>query len=90
MLPTIDNIFVNNLDLVLSGNIITDLRDHFTQFCIMHSTLFKNRFHCSKVRDYSRYDEALFNNDTCKLTGWPCSPNPEMIPTNSFSLFIIG
>ena len=45
MLPTIDNptlidiIFVNNLnDLVLSGNIITDLSDHFTQFCIMHST----------------------------------------------------
>ena len=44
----IDNIFVNNFDdLVLSGNVITDLSDHFSQFCIMHSTLTKNRLHCS-------------------------------------------
>ena len=64
----IDNIFVNNFnDLVLSGNVITDLSDHFSQFCIMHSTLTKNRLHCSKIRDYSRYDEALFNNDISQI-----------------------
>ena len=46
----IDNIFVNNFhDLVLSGNVITDLSDHFSQFCITHSTLTKNRLHCSKI-----------------------------------------
>ena len=84
----IDKIFVHNLnDLVLSGNVITDLSDHFSQFCIMHSTLTKNRLHCAKVRDYSRnYSTMIF----CRLTGWPCSPKPEMILTNSFLLFIIG
>ena len=64
----IDNIFVNNLnDLVLSGNVITDLSDHFSQFCIMHSTLTKNCLHCSKVQDYSRYNEALFHNDILQI-----------------------
>ena len=34
----IENIFVNNPDLVLiSGNIITDVSDHFSQFCILKS-----------------------------------------------------
>ena len=34
----IDNIFVNNPNQVLiSGNIITDVSDHFSQFCIMTS-----------------------------------------------------
>ena len=34
----IDNIFVNNPDQVLiSGNIITDVSDHFSQFCILKS-----------------------------------------------------
>ena len=33
-----DNIFVNNPEQVqFSGNLITDLSDHFAQFCIMKS-----------------------------------------------------
>ena len=85
----IDNIFVNNLnDLVLSGNVITDLSDHFSQFCIMHSTLTKNRLLKSKITlaTMRLYSTTIFY----KLTGWPCSPKPAMIPTNSFLLFIIG
>ena len=35
----IDNIFVNNPEQVLiSGNLITDVSDHFSQFCILTST----------------------------------------------------
>ena len=34
----IDNIFLNNPDQVLScGNIISDISDHFSQFCIFRS-----------------------------------------------------
>ena len=35
--PTlIDNIFINNPDqVVASGNIISDISDHFSQFCIL-------------------------------------------------------
>ena len=105
MLPTIDkptriyrdsatlinNIFVNNLnDLVLSGNVITDLSDHFSQFCIMHSTLTKNRLHCSKIPDYSRYNEALFNNDILQID-WLAllaqasnDPNKQFLPPQGF------
>ena len=36
--PLIDNIFVNNPNQVLiSGNIIIDISDNFSQFCIMTS-----------------------------------------------------
>ena len=39
----IDNIFLNNPDQVLScGNIISDISDHFSQFCIFKSMKEKN------------------------------------------------
>ena len=84
----IDNIFVNNLnDLVLSGNVITDLSDHFSQFSIMHSTLTKNCFHCSKVRDYSRYDEPLFNNDILQIDWLVLLAQAANDPNKQFSTF---
>ena len=86
----IDNIFVNNLnDLVLSGNAITDLSDHFSQFCIMHSTPTKNRLHYSKVRDYSRYDEALFNNDILQIDLLALLAQAGNDPNKQFSTFYI-
>ena len=84
----IDNIFVNNLnDLVLSANVITDLSDHFSQFCIMHSTLTKNRLHCSKIQDYSRYDEALFNNDISQIDWQALLAQASNDPNKQFSTF---
>ena len=55
----IDNIFVSNLeDNIISGNIVSDLTDHFSQFCFLSSP--KKLFdHLSKkrlVRDYSQTD----------------------------------
>ena len=39
----IDNIFVNNPEQVsLSGNIISDISDHFSQFCLIKSTKASN------------------------------------------------
>ena len=34
----IDNIFVNNIENpILSGNIVSDVSDHFSQFCIIQN-----------------------------------------------------
>ena len=84
----IDNIFVNNFnDLVLNGNVITDLRDHFSQFCIMQSTVTKNRLHCCKVRDYSRYDDALFNNHILQIDWLALLARARNDPSKHFSTF---
>ena len=43
----IDNIFISNLeDYITSGNIISDLTDHFSQFYFLHSdkTIFKHNY----------------------------------------------
>ena len=52
----IDNIFVNNPEQVqLSGNLITDLSDHFAQICIMKSVREKpTKLKKHKVHDYSQ------------------------------------
>jgi len=40
----IDNIFTNNPDqVVVSGDIISDISDHFSQFCIVKSIMDKIR-----------------------------------------------
>ena len=39
----IDNILVNNVKgTVSSGNVVSDVSDHFTQFCIFHSCMNKS------------------------------------------------
>ena len=39
----IDNIFVNNPDKILaSGNVVTDVSDHFSQVCVIKSAIDKN------------------------------------------------
>ena len=59
----IDNIFVSNPeDNIISGNIISDLIDHFSQLCLLISPQ-KLYDHLSKkrlVRDYSNYSETSF------------------------------
>ena len=66
----IDNIFVSNLDdNIISGNIISDLTDHFSQFCFLNSPQ-KLYDHLSKkrlVRDYSNYSETSFLCDLSRI-----------------------
>ena len=60
----IDNIFINNPDqIVASGNIISDISDHFSQFCILKSMRDKVKKNKSKVRDFSRFSRDSFNAD---------------------------
>ena len=49
----IDNILVNRIDFKLSsGNIVSDISDHYSQFCIIHSPSLKSRYHRTKIRDF--------------------------------------
>ena len=66
----IDNILVNRIDLKLSsGNIVSDMSDHYSQFCIIHSPSLKSRYHRTKIRDYSRFSEEDFISDISQ-TDW--------------------
>jgi hypothetical protein len=62
----IDNIFVNQLgNNVTSGNIVSDISNHYSQFFITH---LKTRFESTPsnkqlVRDYSKFSETNFLND---------------------------
>ena len=60
----IDNIFVNNPDQVLiSGNIITDVSDHFSQFCIMTSGRKEVANKTTKKHDFSDFSSVQLTND---------------------------
>ena len=66
----IDNILVNRIDVKLSsGNIVSDISDHYSQFCIIHSSSLKSRYHGTKIRDYSRFSEENFISDISQ-TDW--------------------
>ena len=61
----IDNIFINNPERVtVSGNLISDITDHFSQFCIFNSCKDKKQIPTKqKMRDYSRFSATCFNNE---------------------------
>ena len=66
----IDNILVNRIDFKLSsGNIVSDISDHYSQFCIIHSPPLISRYHGTKIRDYSRFSEENFISDISQ-TDW--------------------
>ena len=58
----IDNILVNNVKgTVSSGNVVSDVTDHFMQFCIFHSGKKRTIPPRQKNRDYSRFSEGIFH-----------------------------
>ena len=63
----IDNIFINSLEYnICSGNIVSDLTDHFSQFCILSSFTNRDLFVQAKskqlIRDFSNYSGEKFLN----------------------------
>ena len=61
----IDNIFVNKIEnSILSGNIVSDISDHFSQFCIIQSSIKTKTHRQSKVRDFS---QSHLNNDLMQI-----------------------
>ena len=64
----IDNIFVNNPEQVLiSGNLITDVSDHFSQFCILTSTRDKIKRKQIKKRNVSLFNPDSLNSDLATI-----------------------
>ena len=83
----IDNIFINNYDsMVYSGNIVSDISDHYTQFCVCNALGNKSKFMPPKVklRDYSKFSENQFLNHLAQLN-WESVEGDDI--NTSFSVF---
>ena len=83
----IDNIFINNLENnIISGNIVSDTTDHFSQMCILTSQckiFFPNNK--TKVRDYSTFKTKSFLNDLQNINWTSVCKHTD--PNQSFSRF---
>lgn len=59
-----DNILVNRSDHKISGgNIVSDIRDHFSKFCFIHSLIPTSFTTKCKIRDYCNFSEECFIKD---------------------------
>ena len=84
----IDNIFINNPSNVLvSGNIISDVSDHFSQFCILDSITVRQNIQKRKYRDYSSFSDTLFNQELSEINWDFVVTEPENNPNKIFSTF---
>ena len=64
----IDNIFTNKFsEYFASGNIVSDITDHFSQFCIFQSSIVTSQPAKITSRDYSKYSEQRFLQDLSQL-----------------------
>ena len=84
----IDNIFTNKVEEnIISGNLITDVSDHFKQFCISQSPISKGKPARKLSRDFSNFSDRDFINDLL-LIKWDHSvPDNETNVNKLFSSF---
>jgi hypothetical protein len=81
----IDNIFINNPSNVLvSGNIISDVSDHFSQFCILDSVTARQNIQKRKYCDHSM---TLFSQELSEINWDFVGTEPENNPNKLFSTF---
>ena len=60
----IDNILTNKVDVkITSGNIISDMSDHYSQFCVFHTSLENSKSRGKRIRDFSSFSEDKFNSE---------------------------
>ena len=60
----INNILTNKVDVeIASGNIISDISDHYSQFCISHNFIQRPKLGKQKRRDFSNYSRSKFNSE---------------------------
>ena len=58
----IDNILTNKVDVkITSGNIISDISDHYSQFCVSHTSPENSKSRGKRFRDFSGFSEVTFN-----------------------------
>ena len=85
----IDNIFINNPDKVMAcGNLISDLSDHFSQFCILKSMKEKTRVKKSKMRDFSHFSSDRLNADLSNMDWNALFANEPSDVNSVFSSFL--
>ena len=66
----IDNIFISKIeDEITSGNIVSDLTDHYSQFCVVHSNRnIKNLIKTKQlIREYSNFSEEKFIDELSQI-----------------------
>jgi hypothetical protein len=65
----IDNILINTFDQKIhSGNIISDISDHFSQFYVIQSLKDRQKLlRNHKMRDFSRFSENKFINEVRQI-----------------------
>ena len=84
----IDNIVVNNpTQIHLSGKIISDISDHFSQFCLIKAARDKYRGHTTKIRDFSKFSADQFNEELSEVDWDSILINHATDPDKSFSTF---
>ena len=84
----INNIFVSNPDQVeYSGNIITDITDHFSQFCIIKSAKSKHVKRIKKMRDFTCFSADAFKEDVLSVNWNTLISNKDNDVNKSFSSF---
>ena len=60
----VDNIFTNNTNnTIVSGNVVTDFSDHFSQFISVQRLKFDHKSISIYKRDYSKFSEKSFRDD---------------------------
>ena len=84
----IENIFINNPDEVVAcGNLISDISDHFSQFCIFKSMKDKIWVKKSKMRDFSRFSSDRLHADLSNVNWNALFSNESSDVNNKFSSF---
>ena len=64
----IDNIFANRVDSkVSSGNIVSDISDHYSHLALFHSPRETQRLQRCKNRDYSHFSQYAFNSELLQI-----------------------
>ena len=49
----VDNILTNKVDVkITSGNIVSDISDHYSQFCVFHTSLENSNSRGKRIRDF--------------------------------------
>ena len=63
-----DNIFTNKVnENIISGNIISDISDHFSQFCLTSSLVVKGTPNRPLARDFSKFSEENCIHDLSRI-----------------------
>ena len=63
-----DNIFTNTFcEYFASGNIVSDVADHFSQFCIFQSSIEPTQPVKIIIQNYGKYSEQRFLRDLSQI-----------------------